>query len=89
MILPMKLFECDVGGAKYWVRALHPEHARELLYVVGEEQGSDPEDFEEATIAELPRSRAEEIRIENRGSLWDEYRLSETEPEVLGCSEWP
>jgi hypothetical protein len=85
----MKLYECAVGGAKYWAAALHPEHALELLYIVGESQGSDPEDFEEATFAELGRDRAEQINFPNDGhSLWEEFRISD-EPRILGCTEWP
>ncbi len=93
MTLPLKIFQAAVGGATYWVAALHPEHARELLYVVCEDQGTDPEDFEEATISECSEERARELKCNTdteRGtvSMWDELKHSE-EPRVLACSEWP
>jgi hypothetical protein len=89
-MLPLKLFECNTGGAKYWCAALHAEHARELLLIVSEEQGSDPEPIEDARIYEIPETRAKEIDFPNDGrSLWEEFRLSDVEPRVLGCTEWP
>lgn len=95
MALPLILFEAAVGGATYWVAALHANHARELLYVVGEETGSDSEDFEEAIIAECAQARAEKLNfksddpgdLESR-SMWAEF-LREDKPRVIACSEWP
>jgi hypothetical protein len=92
MRVETKLYEAKVGSATYWVSALHPEHARELLYVVEEETGADAEEFEEAVIFECAVERAEKLRFngsdgESR-SMWGEF-LTGRAPRVIACSEWP
>jgi hypothetical protein len=87
-----KLYEAKVGGATYWVSALHPRHVLELLYETGEEQGSDPEDIEEAIIVECETERAERLRFNGSNgesrSMWGEF-LTGRSPRVIACSEWP
>ncbi len=91
-MIETKLYEAKVGGATYWVSALHPDHARELLYECGEEMGVDPEPFEETILVECPVPRAEKLRFngsdgESR-SMWGEF-LTGRCPRVIACSEWP
>jgi hypothetical protein len=96
MALPLILFEAAVGGATYWIAALHIEHARELLYAESETMGhDDADDIDDATITECPLARAEKLNFKSdepdepaSRSMWAEF-LREDKPRVIACSEWP
>lgn len=92
-MLDNKLFRCEVGGATYWVSALHGEHAREVLLALSEHEGSDPEDVEEAKIAELSETDAAGLTFYDDGDgaerpMWDEHTSDLQTPRVVACSEW-
>jgi len=86
-----KLYEAKVGGAMYWVSALHRNHAFEILMAEGESTGSDAEDFEEADIYECLPERAEKLRYtscdDEHRSMWGEF-LRGRAPRIIACSEY-
>lgn len=92
-MLTNKLYECHVGGATYWVAALHEDHARECLYAECEQSGADSEDVDDAKIAECPQDRAERLRFasgdDEHRSMFGEFQRGSYWPRIIACSEWP
>lgn len=88
----MRLFECDIDGATYWVAAATLKEAVDLAFADILLSGSDiAADLATCSAEESLESRASKQRFsgddgETR-SIWEEFGKYST-PGVVACSEY-
>lgn len=86
-----RVYECEVGGATYWVAAYSAENA---IGVLRDDANAalDPEDMIHR-VAPVPKERAEKItfhddRTGTDRDMWAEFER-DSSSRLIACSEWP
>ncbi len=89
----MRLFECEVDGARYWVAAETLKDAMDRAFADCLLAGGDiSTDLSMCSAEESNEERAKKQRFHDDETgtvrpMWEEFQMA-TEPRVLACSEW-
>lgn len=86
-----RIYECEIGGATYWVAAYSAENAIGVL----REDASAAICCEDTIerVASVPKERAEKLtfhddRTGTDRDMWAEFER-DSSSRLIACSEWP